>query len=165
MISVAAIEEIILRRVFGLCFLNTVEYGSYRQVLNPRRCSEISSAKDYTITDYNYVSLKRKQMSIILQSITDQPGPRVEPNVIIQVLQRWLTTDYEVMLESYVLDETTGCLVVDDGSLRETRPLVIVDICPRGVQTRISFNVAFLKKRLPDLMGDRSYADMEKRIV
>ena len=94
MISGYAVEEIILRRVFGLCFLNTVEYASYRQVLNPRRCSEISSAKDYTIIDYNYVSLKRKQMSVILQSITDQPGPRLEANVVMQVLQRWSTTDY-----------------------------------------------------------------------
>jgi len=49
-------------------------------------------------------------MAVILQSITDQPGPRIEPNVIMQVLQRWSTTDYEVMLESYMLDETTGCL-------------------------------------------------------
>lgn len=155
MMSVAAIEEIILRRVFGLCFLNTVEYASYRQVLNPKRFSEIFSAKDYTITDYNYVSLRRKQMAVILQSITDQPGPRIEPNVIMQVLQRWSTTDYEVMLESYVLDETTRCLVFENGSLKETRPLVIVDTCPRSVQARVSFNVAFLKKRLPDLMGDR----------
>lgn len=159
-----SIEDIILRRVFGLCFLNIVEHASYRQVLNPGRLSDIFSAKDYTITDYNYVSLKRKQMSVILQAIVDQPGPRIGSDVIMHVLQKWSTCAYDVPLESYTLDTDTASLVIETGSIKEIRPLVIIDPCPRSMQMRVSFNVAFLKKRLPDLMGDRSFVDIERLV-
>jgi hypothetical protein len=155
-------EEIILRRVFGLCFLNTVDCATYRQVLNPRRLSDISNAQDYTVVDYNYVTIKRKQMSDILHAIASQPGPSIDTSLITQVLQKWATLTYETPLEAYHLDKAQRRLVKEPGCATETsRFLVAVDHCPRSGQLRASFYIAFFKKRLPDLMGDTSVENLD----
>lgn len=154
-------EEIVLRRVFALCFLNTVEYASYRQVLNQARLSDIPNALDYTKVDYNYVCIKRKQMSVILQAIADQPGPRIETIHIMHLIDQWRFLNNDVPIESYHLDKTQHRLVKQAGSEKEARPLVEVDLCPRSAQVRLSFNIAFLKKMLPDLMGDKSFENLD----
>lgn len=155
-------EEIILRRVFGLCFLNTVDYATYRQVLNPRRLSDISTAGDYTVVDYNYVAIKRKQMSDILQAVASQPGPRIDTSRIMQVLQKWAGLAYEAPLEAYHLDKAQRRLIKEPGCTTKTSHMLVeVDICPRSGQIRSSFYVGWFKKRLPDLMGDTSVENLD----
>ncbi len=149
-------EEMILRRVFGLCFLNTIEYASFRQALNPDRSSDTLSAKDYTVTDYNYVSIKRKTFALIMQAIIDQPGPVLTPQLIRDACQRWLKeSEEDGVLDSYCFDSHQVRLIRDSTIVaRKIERVLLEDVCPRTGNPRVSFSIAFLKARLPDLMGD-----------
>ena len=154
-------EETVLRRVFALCFLHTVEYATYRLMVNTYRTNECPTAMDYVITDYNYVCIKRKALNIVFQAIVDQQGPQIPLEVIRAMVMKWRDTMSDTALPSYQFDHTKGCLVSGDIDDAMERPLVIIDNCPRNTKTeRVCFLIAFLKERLPDLMGDSKVANL-----
>lgn len=147
-------EDQVLRRVFSLCFLNTIPHATHRIVLNPQRSNESVTAQDYTITDYNYVSIKRKHQFLIQQAIAGQPGSTLTVPYITGLIEGWANRQSDVSLPSYTLDSVKGRLVKDPASTFEKRPLVLIDQCPRTGNPRISFLLSFLKARIPDLLGD-----------
>lgn len=153
----AILEEEVLRRVFVLCSLNSVVYATYRQELNPERSSEVATAIDYTVVNYDYVSIRRKFLSTIIQSIVDQPGVRIDASYITALFERWSLKLTEDQSFSYSLSVAQRALVKDTTKTAKDRPLVIIDQCPRNDTARVSFLVSFLKSSLPDLMGDNVY--------
>lgn len=155
-------SEQILRRVFGLCFLNTLQYATFRQVLNVIRQNESLTAKDYTIVDYNYVSIKRKEMNQILHAIVQQPGPTIDISNITTLTTLWSTIQSDEPLASYLL--VGDRLVKDSDSGLYKRPFVIWDVCPRSGHPRLSFLISFLKSSLPDLMGDSKIENLNSSL-
>lgn len=153
-------EEQVLRRVFNLCYLNSVSYANYRQLLNPDRLNESKSSTDYTMPDYNYVTIRRGHLATIYQAIIDQPGPTLSITYIEKLLQRWEKTKSETELAGYCLDKEAQRLVRDSTSLLCRLPLVIFEICPRKGTSCFSFLISFLKEIIPDLMGDRQFEDL-----
>ena len=150
--------DTVLRRVFGLCFLNTLQYATFRQVLNVNRKSDEKSALDYTTIDYNYVTIKRKEMPQILYAIMQQPGPSIVETEIASLTTNWSKIQRDEALPSYVLKGHR--LVKDSDSPVCKRPFVVWDNCPRTGQPRLSFLITFLKSSLPDLMGDSKFENL-----
>ena len=148
-------EELILRRVFGLTFLNTLQYATYREALNPERSNDMINASDYTIIDYNYVSIKRKTTHLIVRSILDQPGKTtLTEETVYNYLALLSGRVSDISLPPYKLDEKGTSLISDTRDFCRTRFLVIHEQCPRTSNFTCSFLVSFLKSKLPDLMGD-----------
>ncbi len=157
-------EELVLRRVFVLCHLNTLSDASYRIALNPERSSEVPSAQDYTRIDYNYVSIRKKTHALIVQAIIEQPGPRLEYAYVDALLERWSkpSTEPQESLHSYTLDTAARRLVKDTHSVVMLPWLyVLIENCPRTGYPRVSFSLHFLKQRLPDLMGETAVESLE----
>jgi len=157
-------EEEILRRVFVLCGLNRMYCASYMQRLNEHRsCKSHASTEDYTVTDYNYVSIKRKNMDLILLSIMDEAGIKISDIAIVDVLQGWTHSETNEPYYPYRLTDDKTALVMDVTQERRVWRHLIIDQCPRSNKTRVSFLISFLKSRLPDLMGDSRFENLVPR--
>jgi hypothetical protein len=143
-------EDQILRRIFHICYLCSPADAKYRLRLNPLRQNDVKTASDYIQEDYDYVVIKRSTRELICQALVDLHGPRIQRKEIELFLEELIKRPHRSLI-SYTMNN--GCLVADESSECCIRSPAFRDICPRTNNPQLCVLVAYLKEKLPDLMG------------